>query len=56
MNVSDGSDEDELDQLIQKVQLEEPDSKDRGNSNNNDCGMIPSQLPGSEEDSLAWGG
>ena len=40
--VSDSSDDDELDQLLQKAQLEEPDSED---GNNNDSGMIPSQVP-----------
>ena len=43
--VNGGSDDDELDQLLQKVQLEEPDSEDGGNSNNNDSGMIASQVP-----------
>ena len=43
--VSDDSDNDELDQLLQKVQLEEPDLEDGSNSNNNENGMIPSHVP-----------
>ena len=39
------SDKDELDQLLQKVQLKEPDSDDCSNSVNNDSCVIPSQVP-----------